>query len=78
MLESMNPKRFLLITGIVAVIILGKFGGIKYFTSSNQEQIVQNQPTPTAIRHDNSGAGSTEENSPIQDHMQRALQHLGL
>ena len=74
----MNPKRFLLISGIFVLIILGIFEGIKYFTSSSQEQVVQNQTTPTPIRHDNSGAGSTDENSPIQDHMQRALQHLGL
>lgn len=70
-------NRYTNFIGIVIVVTLRIIGGFRYFTSSNQMQVVQNQPTPTPSSHDNSGAGSTEENSPIQDHIQRALQHLG-
>ena len=73
-------NRHTILVGIVIVVILGILGGIKYFSSANQEQVLQDQPTPTSVRHDNSGAGSsTDDNTnPIQEHMQRGLQHLGL
>ena len=63
---------------MILIVILALIGGIKHFSSVNQEQ-VEDQPTPTSVRHDNSGAGSsTEDNtSPIQEHMQRGLHIWG-
>ena len=45
---------------------------------SNQIQTEQSDVMPTPVRHDNSGAGASTDDNPVQDHFQRAVQHLGL
>ena len=73
-------SRHYVITGVIIIIIvLMLLGGIKHVTSSTQEQVDQNQPTPTITRHDNSGAGTnTQEDNSGENHFNRALQHFGL
>src|SRR5437899_1231891 len=72
-----------IMTGICALIlVLGLLGIVhivsKNADSSNQASSEQSQPTPSIVRHDNSGAGAdTGNNSVIQEHMQHALQHFG-
>ena len=64
----------LLILVVIGVIFIrNNNASTSYQTTSEPDQPVQ------TIRHDNSGSGSdTESNSPIQEHLQRALQHIGL
>ena len=45
---------------------------------SNQIQTEQSDVMPTPVRHDNSGARASTDDNPVQDHFQRAVQHLGL
>ncbi len=77
----MLTKRNLVISIVVCVLIVAI--GIFYIknntsNSSNQNVLDQTQATPTITRHDNSGAGASTDENPIQDHFQHAMQHLGL
>ena len=71
-------KKVLLLVVVIIIVVLGVLGGIKYFTSSNQEQVEQDQPIPTSVRHDNSGAGANTQDDSGENHFNRALQHFGL
>lgn len=72
-------RSYVLIGIMILIIFLALLGGIKHFTSLNQEQAEETQPTPTTVRHDNSGAGAnTQEDNSGENHFNRALQHFGL
>ena len=69
----------LLVLGITIVVLI-LFGSYMLWRN-NQPTPSENadaiSPTSTNVRHDNSGAGVTQEN-PLQEHFDRAMQHLGL
>lgn len=77
---KMNRKIVVALLVIIVLIVVG-FMVKEHLNANNSNQIetVQNNVTPTPIRHDNSGAGSNpDEGNSIQDHFGHALQHLGL
>ena len=74
---SPSNKLWYWVVGIttVTVILVGVL-----LWQNNQSTVIEEtsvSPSPTSMRHDNSGAGATQEN-PLQEHFDRAMQHLGL
>ena len=70
-------RNFIIISSVVVVIAVAAWIMLSNNNSQAQNTIDQNSPTPTITRHDNSGAGSQDSN-PLQEHFNRAMQHLGL
>ena len=76
---SSSKKIWYWVIGItIAVVIL--VGGF-ILLQNNQSTVIEEtnsvSPSSTTVRHDNSGAGASQEN-PLQEHFDRAMQHLGL
>lgn len=78
MLVSSSNKFWYWVVGITTVIVI--LVGVLLW-QNNQSTVIEEtnsiSPSPTTVRHDNSGAGATQEN-PLQEHFDRAMQHLGI
>lgn len=72
-----NTRNVIIISSVVVVIGVAAWIMLSNNYSQAQNTLDQNSPTPTIIRHDNSGAGSQDSN-PLQEHFNRAVEHLGL
>ena len=79
MQKSSSKKQFWVIGVVIIVVVL--FGSFMWWQSSQStpsDDMSNTSPSPTiSVRHDNSGAGATQDN-PVQEHFDRAMQHLGL
>ncbi len=79
MQKTSSNKIFYWIFGTVFLLLV-LIGGYIWHNSqatTNDTTTLSSSPTST-VRHDNSGAGANTNDNPVQEHFNRAMQHLGL